>query len=201
MKTRVFGPWFWVLLCVLLVLLLQGSLRSVAATDQASSFKKTGSNLDKQAVIEATGMPPEVVDEIFHQTELYDNLTPELILALIKKESNFHPGAIGPKGTIGLGQVMPSIGRWVAGQLGLSDYSTERLYNPIINVKITSFYLSKLISKYAGDHHKALTAYNMGSSNMRQYASRHGTAESSYSRQVLEAREHIIQKYKISVSE
>ena len=67
---------------------------------------------------------------------------PNLILAVIHKESSGNPMSTSNKGAIGLMQLMPDTAR----ALGLKDI--RQLYNPEINIKYGTKYLADLISKY-----------------------------------------------------
>ena len=90
-------------------------------------------------------------------------LDPFLILAVIQTESNFTPKAVSPKGAIGLMQVMPNTGEYVAEDLGISYNGRKSLYDPLINVKLGIHYLSFLEEKFDTVEH-ALAAYNYGPS-------------------------------------
>ena len=50
-----------------------------------------------------------------------------MIFAIIKAESGFDKDAESRVGAIGLMQIMPSTGEWIAGKLGMADYSEEKL--------------------------------------------------------------------------
>ena len=80
-------------------------------------------------------------------------LAPELIRAVIEKESGFKPCAISRKGASGLMQLMPS----TAAHFGLSD-----VFDPRENINAGAKYLKQLIDRYGGDLAKALGAYNAG---------------------------------------
>ena len=46
-----------------------------------------------------------------------NNMDPVLVAAVIKNESEFKPGAVSPVGAIGMMQIMPETGEWIAGQM------------------------------------------------------------------------------------
>lgn len=84
-----------------------------------------------------------------------------LILAVIKVESRFSNWAASPKGALGLMQVMPATGRFMARELELPWAGTASLFDPVTNVQIGASYFAKLRSRY-GDVGTALMAYNRG---------------------------------------
>ena len=88
-------------------------------------------------------------------------LDPYLILAVIKVESEFSPAAVSNQGAIGLMQVMPGTGRYVADELGIDYEGKSALYDPFINVKLGIHYLSFLNDRFENTE-EALAAYNYG---------------------------------------
>lgn len=90
-----------------------------------------------------------------------NDLDPYLILAVIQIESDFTPRAVSSKGAIGLMQVMPKTGEYVAKDLGISYKGHSSLYDPFVNVKLGINYLSLLQEQFDGTEY-ALAAYNYG---------------------------------------
>ncbi len=90
-----------------------------------------------------------------------NDLDPYLILAVIQIESDFTPRAVSSKGAIGLMQVMPRTGEYVAKDLGISYKGKHSLYDPYVNVKLGISYLSFLEERFDGMEN-ALAAYNYG---------------------------------------
>ncbi len=104
-----------------------------------------------------------IVDEIIEMSEKYPNLNVDLICATITHESgrSWNPRAFSRAGAMGLMQLMPPTGKWLARIEGIDWTSAEEvLYNPVYNIRMGSRYLSALIEMY--DLEGGLAAYNGG---------------------------------------
>lgn len=94
-------------------------------------------------------------------------IQPEIIVAMIKRESNYKADTIGDKGnSFGLMQIQV---RWHYQRM--LKLGCTNLLDPYQNVTVGIDYLAELLEKY-GDIGKALTAYNQGSykGTVTQYA-------------------------------
>ena len=65
-------------------------------------------------------------------------------------------------------QIMPETGLWVAEQIGMEAFAEEKLYDPLVNITIGTWYLQDLFCQFDGNKYAALAAYNGG----RTYVSR-----------------------------
>jgi soluble lytic murein transglycosylase len=95
-----------------------------------------------------------------HATAL--KLDPYLMAALIAQESTFQPDVRSSAGAWGLMQIMPATGRLVANRLKLRPYSTARLKQPEINIRIGMANFAALAAKYNGNVVPVLAGYNAG---------------------------------------
>ncbi len=105
----------------------------------------------------------EIAEELYAMTQKYPNLNIDLLCATITHESagTWDPEITSPAGAMGLMQVMPATGMFVAAHEDISWTSPEEiLYDPIYNIRIGSRYLSSLIKLYDVDG--GLAAYNGG---------------------------------------
>jgi soluble lytic murein transglycosylase len=88
---------------------------------------------------------------------------------VIYRESGFDVDAVSSAGAVGLMQVLPATGLAIAELTGGREFRIDDLYDPEINVRYGSFYLRRLLQKYAGDVRLALAAYNAGQSNVDEW--------------------------------
>lgn len=95
-----------------------------------------------------------------------NGLEPLLVAAVVKAESNFWTWAVSRKNARGLMQLTPPTGRWVAGKLGMPDFHEQLLHDPEHNIALGCWYLSHLLSDYAGNLPVALAAWNGGRGNV-----------------------------------
>ena len=80
-------------------------------------------------------------------------VSPNLVYAVIKTESNFDPDAQSTKGACGLMQLMPA----TAADMGVTD-----IFDPAQNIAGGTQYLGKLLKLFDNDLERALAAYNAG---------------------------------------
>jgi soluble lytic murein transglycosylase-like protein/TolA-binding protein len=90
------------------------------------------------------------------------DLNPFFLHSILRQESLFDYGVVSPAGAIGLGQIMPQTGRWIARQKGIKNFTMELLFDPITNSSFATFYLDHLIRLFGGDIVLATAAYNAG---------------------------------------
>lgn len=97
------------------------------------------------------------------------NLDKNLVYALIKKESKYDPLAVSKKGAMGMMQIMPETGKYIASLLGEKNFKKDDLFDAEINIKYGTFYLSKLYKDFNGNIGAVLAAYNGGEGNVRKW--------------------------------
>jgi len=96
-------------------------------------------------------------------------LEPTLILAVIMAESSFRTHAESHRGAQGLMQLMPATAEWLAGLMGMNDFTPERVWEPEVNIALGSFYLNWLARRYNGNVDLVLAAYNAGQGNVNNW--------------------------------
>jgi soluble lytic murein transglycosylase-like protein len=81
----------------------------------------------------------------------------EIFLSLVQQESGFNPGAVSPRGAIGLGQLMPATAR----ELNVDPRNPEQ------NLEGSARYLRQMLDRF-GSMELALAAYNAGPTTVRR---------------------------------
>jgi soluble lytic murein transglycosylase len=93
---------------------------------------------------------------------------PAFLMAVIENESSFNPLIRGGAGEIGLMQVLPSTGQWMAEKINLRWRGERTLEDPASNIRIGSAYLAYLRGEFDYHGRLYLSAYNMGGRNVRK---------------------------------
>jgi soluble lytic murein transglycosylase len=89
-------------------------------------------------------------------------LDPRLLAAVIRTESGFRRDAASPAQALGLMQIEPGTGAWIAAKTGDAGYSTLDLMDPVVNIRMGAWYLSELRRQLGGRTLAAVAAYNAG---------------------------------------
>ena len=142
-----------------------GAVHEVAQTVANPAIAKVAE------VPQAVASASETIRERFFQREVpfgsiiyseakKNDISPELVAAVVHTESKFVPTARSHAGAIGLMQLVPRTGRW----LGAKD-----LTNPVQNITAGAKYLRYLTDRFEGDQQKAIAAYNAGEGNVRRF--------------------------------
>lgn len=98
-----------------------------------------------------------------------NRIDPMLVAAVIYVESRFNTEAVSKKGARGLMQIMPETGQWAAGKLCIDDFDVDMLFEPELNIKLGTWYLSTLMKEYSGNMNLVIAAYNGGRGNVNQW--------------------------------
>lgn len=106
-----------------------------------------------------------------------NEIDPYLVFAVVKAESGFDEFATSRKGAKGLMQLMDKTAEWGANEVGITNFNSQMLYEPDINIRIGCWYLKRLITEFEGNVNMALLAYNGGSGKVRKWLEGTSTEE------------------------
>lgn len=140
----------------------QNSLQVIHAERQ-SSLEKVMQIISRYNADMSDSLKLAIANEIYLMTQKYPNLNVNFISATITHESakTWDPKVTSHVGAMGLMQVMPQTGAFLAVEEGIEWTSAEDiLYDPILNIRLGCRYLNDLVGLYEKDG--GLAAYNGG---------------------------------------
>ena len=100
--------------------------------------------------------------EILAGAAQQSGLDEALVFGLVRQESRFRADAISSAGAVGLMQLMPPTAKWVAKQLGKSDYRPSQIGDVATNARFGSFYFKYWLDKFDNLPLLAIAGYNAG---------------------------------------
>lgn len=103
-----------------------------------------------------------------------NNVDPFLVAAIIKNESNFKHDAVSKVGAVGLMQIMPETGRWIAEQMGLESYQDSDLYHTKKNIRMGCWYVGELEHEFQHNLVLLMVAYNAGRGQTHEWMQENG---------------------------
>ena len=109
---------------------------------------------------------PEPWWETIKAESAKNNLDPYLVASLIRQESEFNPSVVSYANAWGLMQLLPSVGKALAKEEGMSHFQTFQLLDPETNIRLGTKYLRQMMDRFGGVQEYALAAYNAGDSRV-----------------------------------
>lgn len=96
-------------------------------------------------------------------------ISPFLMMSLMRQESRFKQKIISSAGAIGLMQLMPSTARSVARKINVKSISKRSLTDPKINILLGSEYLKLLFAQFNDSALLTTASYNAGPSRSKKW--------------------------------
>lgn len=118
--------------------------------------------------VEKVVYPLDYVDIIEKYSAEY-GLEPARVAAVIYCESSFRPAVVSSAGAVGLMQIMPSTGEWIAKKLDLESYDETLLTSPDYNIRMGCWYLNYLDERFDFDMKKSTAAYHAGGGSVDKW--------------------------------
>jgi soluble lytic murein transglycosylase-like protein len=117
-------------------------------------------NADASLAGDCDPIPAIELQAHIEETAKREGFTPDLLRAVIDRESAFRPCAVSDKGAQGLMQLMPG----TAADLGVRDP-----FDAKENISGGAKFLRQMLTRYGGDIGRALAAYNAGPGRVDSY--------------------------------
>ena len=92
-----------------------------------------------------------------------------LVFGLIRQESRFWAEAVSSAGALGLMQVMPATGKWIANQMKAGEFRPSQLIDVGVNTGFGTFYLRTVLDQMGGSEPMAAASYNAGPGRARAW--------------------------------
>jgi len=105
------------------------------------------------------------VQELVSDTEI----DPLIIHAVMREESRLNGKLVSSAGAVGLMQIMPGTGRWIASRMDIEGYDEESLPDRDVNLTLGVWYLNYLWDEFDGVLVHVLAAYNAGPANVKKW--------------------------------
>ena len=172
-RLPVWLTWTIVGLCVaLLGLLTAHYLMEAYLTTRAEEWETARQNtLSYYHVVEGENGNTITYQALIERYAAEYNLRPAFVAAVIRNESSFRTDAESNVGARGLMQLMPDTAEWIAGKLGDSAYSFDRLYDAETNLRYGCWYLNYLSKLFRGDAVLVSSAYHAGQTTVTRWLS------------------------------
>ena len=143
--------------------------RSAVLARKEMSPKPPGASLSEKERVRYLLAYPLGYPSWINQYAQRENLDPAFLTAVILEESRFDPQALSPAGARGLMQVLPATAAKIVRHVKVEAYSDSQLFDPEVNLRLGSWYLSSLLEEFKGREIGALAAYNAGPHMAREW--------------------------------
>lgn len=111
-------------------------------------------------------------ETLLYQAAQEFSLDPALLKAVMAAESGFNPGAVSPKGAIGLMQVMPATAERYGLQGDRQKTLAQKLADPKTNIRLAARYLHDLHNLFPFRTDLVIASYNAGENAVQKYNNR-----------------------------
>jgi soluble lytic murein transglycosylase-like protein len=145
-------------------------LAHLAAGAATRLLAKTGGPLEQNPRALLSLAYPLAYPSLVQAVAAENDLSPLLLLAVIRQESFFDPLAVSPAGALGLTQVMPATSQGIAAELHLDEFSVPDLLQPEVSIRFGARYLRSQLDAFGGNPYFALAAYNAGPDNATRWS-------------------------------
>ena len=135
--------------------------RHIDAAIDLVQMSPEGSVLDVPPLVQRLAYPAYYPDLVLAESQSYA-LDPLLFFSLIRQESFFDAQVASWAGAVGLTQIMPSTGAWIAEMTAWPGYAPAQLERADINLKFGAWFLARLLDQAGGDNPGILPGRPLG---------------------------------------
>jgi soluble lytic murein transglycosylase len=99
---------------------------------------------------------------------------PAVVYAIARQESAFNPATVSSAKALGLMQVTPDAGRYIAKKFGVAYDQNRLLHDTVYNTQMGAAELGDDIQQYRGSYILAFAGYNAGAGRVKEWVERYG---------------------------
>jgi soluble lytic murein transglycosylase len=99
---------------------------------------------------------------------------PAVVYSIARQESAFNPKTVSSANALGLMQVTPDAGRYIAKKFGVSYDQNRLLHDTVYNMQMGAAELGDVIARYRGSYILAFAGYNAGPGRVKEWVERYG---------------------------
>ena len=97
-----------------------------------------------------------------------------MVYSIARQESAFNPKTVSSANALGLMQVTPDAGRYIAKKFGVSYDQNRLLHDTVYNMQMGAAELGDVITRYRGSYILAFAGYNAGPGRVKEWVERYG---------------------------
>ena len=109
-----------------------------------------------------------------HYSPIAPDVERAVVYAIARQESAFNPRDVSAANALGLMQVTPEAGRYIAKKFNVGYDQKRLLHDDVYNMQIGAAELSDNISSYRGSYILAFAGYNAGRGRVKEWVERYG---------------------------
>ncbi len=109
-----------------------------------------------------TVLYPRPYYDYVHRYSVSYGVQANLIYAIMRQESLYDPTSYSSADAIGLMQIIPPTGYYIAKRIGRYDFNPAMLYKKNVNINFGSYYLKILLNRFHNRKYLAIASYNAG---------------------------------------
>lgn len=136
-------------------------LRSTATTTARNAMEEYSEKPDRTSNKWKFVYPCYFMAEI-NKYSTRNQITPYIMISIIREESYFNPLALSQSNAVGLTQILPSTAKEVSARQGYGRINEFLLFNPETNIKFGTTYFAQIRKQLNGNNLYAVAAYNGG---------------------------------------
>jgi soluble lytic murein transglycosylase len=107
-------------------------------------------------------------------TDITTPVERSVVFAIARQESAFNPRVVSSANAMGLMQVTPAAGRYIAKRHGVKFEQKRLLSDPVYNAQFGAAELSGLLQDYRGSYILTFAGYNAGRGRIKEWVARYG---------------------------